>query len=370
MGEAWRLIVDDGAGAAEGLALDEALMTHYARGLPRRAPTLRLYTYRTHCALVGRYQNLEAEVDQAACQRTGTQVSRRPTGGGAIIMGAGQLGVALVDRAPTDRRPKELIEEYSRAITAGLAGLGIEAAFRGKNDLEVDRRKITGMGVYIDDHGAMLFHASVLADLDVTFMLEVLRVPAAKLADKAVAAVHERVTTVTRETGHPYDGARMREVVAAGFTRAFGAELEPAQPDETELGRARTLARERYAAPEWLGERTAIPDGSGSALLKTPAGLMRLYLSTHGDMVKNAVIVGDFAEFPDAVKELESRLRWRRLDAAAVAEAVAASGADQALGVAADDLAAAVLRAGTKANQLAVAAPVRSEGSCYFPDQS
>lgn len=370
MDGAWRLIVDDGAGAAEGLALDEALMARHARGLPRRAPTLRLYTYRTHCALVGRYQNLAAEIDVEACGRTATQVCRRATGGGAIIMGSGQLGVALVDQAPTDRRPRELIEEYSRAIVAGLADLGIAAVFRGKNDLEVAGRKIAGMGVYVDDNGAMLFHASVLADLDVPFMLQVLRIPAAKLADKAVAAVEERVTTVTRETGRAYDGARLRDVVAAGFAQTFGAKLEVGQPEPAEIDRAAVLTRERYAAAAWLNERGVIPDGSGSALLKTPAGLMRLYLSTHGDVVKSAVIVGDFAEFPAAVTDLESRLRWQRLDGSAVRDAVAQSGADRALGVAADDIAAAVLHAGGRASQLAAAAPVRSAGSCYFPDQS
>ena len=49
-----RLITDEGAGAAEGLALDEALMARYARGQPGQPPTLRLYTYRSHCALVER----------------------------------------------------------------------------------------------------------------------------------------------------------------------------------------------------------------------------------------------------------------------------------------------------------------------------
>ena len=95
----WRLLNDDNADAAGGLALDEALMARYARGEPPAPPTLRLYTYRTHCALIGRYQNLDAEVDLEACRETGTQVSRRPTGGGAIIMGAGQLGVALTAAA-------------------------------------------------------------------------------------------------------------------------------------------------------------------------------------------------------------------------------------------------------------------------------
>lgn len=370
MPDRWRLLTDDGAGGAEGLALDEALMARYARGMPPQPPTLRLYTYRNHCALVGRYQNLEAEVDLEACRRTGTEVSRRPTGGGAIIMGAGQLGLALVDRVPGDKSPREIIQDCSAAIVAGLAELGIEAGFRGKNDLEVAGRKIAGLGLYVDEQGGMLFHASVLADLDVDFMLQTLRIPAAKLADKAAGAVRERVTTVTRETGRPYDGAAVREAVQLGFVKAFGAEFEAGRPEESELARAAVLAQERYTAQSWLSERSVVPDGSGSAVLKTPAGLMRLYLSTHGDLVKSAVIVGDFAELPSAVVQLESDLRWQRLSPEAVTRVVTSSGAHRALDVAVDQIAQTVLAAGRRASVLAAAAPVRSAGSCYFPDQS
>ena len=113
-------------------------------------------------------------------------------------------------------------------MTAGLAGLGITAVFRGKNDLEAGGRKIAGLGLYLDPAGAMLFHASVLAGLDIGFMLRVLRIPAAKLADKAAAAVAERVTTVTGETGRRWDGAMLRHLIASGFSTAFGAVLEPA----------------------------------------------------------------------------------------------------------------------------------------------
>ena len=106
MSGAWRLLADDGVGAAEGLALDEALMARYRHEAQKSAPTLRLYSYRDHCALIGRYQNLNAEVDLAACRRTDTQVSRRLTGGGAIVMGAGQLGVAYLDRCRAGERPR------------------------------------------------------------------------------------------------------------------------------------------------------------------------------------------------------------------------------------------------------------------------
>jgi lipoate---protein ligase len=367
-GEPWRLLSDDGVSAADGLAVDEALMAAYARGEPPRPPTLRLYTYRTHCALIGRYQNLDAEVDLPACSETGTQVSRRPTGGGAIIMGAGQLGVALVSAAPPGLRPREIIEDLAGGLIAGLDKLGITAVFRGKNDLEAGGRKIAGLGLYLDPAGAMLFHASVLAGLDIAFMLRVLRIPAAKLADKAAAAIAERVTTVTEQDGRPWDGAALRPVIAAGFAAAFGAGLEPAVLDPAERALAADLTASRYAAQPWLTDRSAALDGSGSASLKTPAGLARIYLTTHGDLVKSAIVVGDFNELPAAVTEMESALRWRRLDDRTVGDAVARSGAGPALGVPAGRLAAAVLHAGRQASERLAAAPARSAGSCYFPD--
>ena len=71
---------------------------------------------------------------------------------------------------------------------------------------------------------------------------------------------------------------------------------------------------------------------------------------------------------PAAVPDLEARLRWHRLDYGPVADAVSRSGAASALGVGAGDLVAAVLHAGRQAAERLAAAPVRSEGSCYFPE--
>ncbi len=369
LGGAWRLLVDDGATAARGLALDEALMAAQHRDQPPAPATLRLYTYRDHAALIGRYQHLDAEVDLQACRASGTQVSRRPTGGGAIIMGAAQLGVALTMRAPARQRPRQLIAELSAGVAAGLAELGITASFRGKNDLQVGGRKIAGLGLYVDDSGGLLFHASVLADLDVAFMLQVLAVPAAKLADKAAAAVAERVTTVSRETGQGHTGASIREAIATGFAKQFSLTLEPGEPSAAERALAERLVGERYAHTEWVRASGRVPDGSGSALLKTPAGLVRLYLATHGDLVKSAVFTGDFNDLPDPVLALESALRWDRLSVDAVTRSVRATAAAGALEVGEDALIEAVLRAGRQATTAAAALPVRATGSCYFPDQ-
>ena len=72
-------------------------------------------------------------------------VNRRPTGGGAILMGEDQLGVALMLRHwKGSKAPRELMRHFASALSEGLLVFGIKAQFRGKNDLEVEGRKIGG----------------------------------------------------------------------------------------------------------------------------------------------------------------------------------------------------------------------------------
>lgn len=366
----WRFLFDDGADAAGGLALDEALMARVGGDASPSRPTLRLYTYANHAALVGRYQTLAAEVDVDACSATGTRVSRRPTGGGAIVMGRDQLGVALVLPSP-DTPVRTLIPELGQGVIEGLRRIGVQAEFGGKNDLLVGGRKIAGLGLYSDGRGGLLFHTSLLVDLDVDFMLRVLRIPAAKLADKGVAAVEERVTTVRRELGRPIDVGTVRGVVAEGFAARFEVRLAACQPDEAEQAAADELVERKYANPTWLAEQGAQPDGTGSATFRSPDGLVRVFVAAQGSLVKSAQFTGDFNAVPEGLRQLESSLRWRHLNADTVGGLVAqvrsATGADA--GWRSDeDVVAALLDAGARATSRS-AEPVRTTGSCYFPEQ-
>lgn len=365
----WRLLIDDGVGAADGLATDEALMATYGRDCPPASPTVRLYTYRDHCALVGRHQHLAAEVDLERAAALGIEVNRRPTGGGAIIMGRGQLGVAVVTRAPAAERPRDLLERFARGILAGLGSLGIEAGFRGKNDLEAAGRKIAGLGLYLDGKGGLLFHASVLADLDVALMLSVLRVPAAKLADKAVTAVADRVTTVTRVLGRPFDGPQLRPHVAQGIADVAGVELRPGTLTPAESTRAAELAEEKYRQAAWLEQCSPQPDATASAVVRTPAGLLRAYLAVTGDVLKSVVLTGDGSDLGPAFGRLEAALTWHPLEVEALATTIrtALAGDPAAAGVEPTEVAEALVVAGRRAASRELAAPMRT-GSCYFPE--
>ncbi|TAK63250.1 MAG: lipoate--protein ligase family protein [Dehalococcoidia bacterium] len=326
----WRLITESGVSASFGLAADEYLLGSVARG---GVPALRLYTYRSHVALVGRFQNIEAELRLHECRRIGAEISRRPTGGGAIIMGEDQLGLALVippDGDHADASPADLFPRYAAPVIDALRTFGVEAAFRPKNDVEVAGKKIAGLGVYIDDDGTLLFHASTLVDLDVRLMLSLLNITQEKISDKHIATFEERLTTVRRAAGRAVAVDDVRAAVAASFERAFGLTLEPQPFTGVELRAIGELEAERYANAEWIFARTPPPDATGASIRKTDAGLLRVYVALAGDVIKSALITGDFFGDNRALPDLEARLKWSEASPAAIAAAVAAASVDPA----------------------------------------
>ncbi len=321
----WRLITDDEVSAHFGLAADDVLAQRV--GAHESVPTLRLYTYRSHCALVGRFQNIENELHLDQCADTGVAVNRRPTGGGAILMGADQLGVALTLPGRGDEtysRARALMSRFSAGILVGLTQMGVEARFRRKNDIEVDGKKLVGLGIYRAPSGGLLFHASVLVDLDVELMLRVLNTPFEKITDKEISTVAARVSTIRRELGRKISLDEVRGIVAAGYATAFEVDLKPGIFNAPELEQIEALEGERYLTQAWISRRTVVPDTSGSGKLKTATGLLDVRATLAGPTIKSVFIGGDFFAPDNAIADLEASLRWHTSKADEIRETLAA----------------------------------------------
>ena len=184
----WRYLCEDRVSDSFGLAADEAMAMRVGENLS--SPVLRLYTYHSSSALVGRFQRIENELNLDFCRERKMSVNRRPTGGGAILMGEDQLGVALMLRDWKGyKSPRELMRHFASALCEGLLIFGIKAEFRGKNDLEVEGRKIGGLGIHCNASGGYLLHCSLLVDLDVPLMLRALNVPIEKLEARQLQSI-------------------------------------------------------------------------------------------------------------------------------------------------------------------------------------
>ncbi|NTU82965.1 MAG: hypothetical protein HGA45_26965 [Chloroflexales bacterium] len=323
---AWRLIADDDVTASFGLAADETLTRRV--GMSQSVPTLRLYTYAPHCALVGRFQRLESELRVEYCRANGIPMNRRPTGGGAILMGAGPLGVALMlpgDGEQAYRRARDQMAQVSEGILAGLRALGVAAEFRRKNDIEVNGRKIAGVGIYHAPGSGVLFHASVLVELDVALMLRTLNIPIEKLSDKEIAAVAARTSTVRRELGRAIAVDEVRQAIAAGYASTFGVTLASGDFTAEEREDIAALERDKYLTDAWIFQATAVPDSAAAARLKTPGGLLDIRVALSGRMIKSAFVGGDFFAADNAVADVEARLRWHPAEPEAIAATLRAT---------------------------------------------
>ena len=366
----WRYIQENAVTADYGLATDEFLMNVHS-DKEEKSATLRLYSYKDYCTLVGRFQNIRAELDLEACRNEGFQYGRRLTGGGAIIMGHGQLGLCLATANTFGcANTREMYQLFSTPVIMALAELGIEAKLRGKNDLEVNGKKIAGLGIHANPHGAIQFHTSLLVDLDIPVMLRVLNIPLQKIGDKAqIHKVEQRITTVSREIGRKITVAEVRQFVKNGFETYFQSHLEEQPISPAERLEIEKLEHERYSNEDWIFQNSPQPDMTGMGLKKTAAGLLRTYIALKGETIKSVLITGDFSEQEGLFKYIESQLKWSPLDKDKMAKTVENaflkfSGHDLALTE--KEVADSIWRAALGAMK---EVQYTYQGSCYYPGQ-
>ncbi len=305
-GSSLRLIVDEGVEAASGLAMDEALCNRCAE---TGESVLRLYTYRDHAVLVGRYQRIEAEVDLAAVADRGFALNRRPTGGGTIVMGARQLGVAYAfdGAAPA----KQVLSRFGYLISQGLAQLGIKAALAGKNDLEVGGRKLAGLGIYRSPEGATLCHASILAGIDLEAMAAVLKLPAAKVAAKVERDLARRTVTASELLGRQVSGIEIAEKIAQGWLLGTSsARIGPDRPTSAEEAAAAFLVDAKYGTAEWVLSREGATPLETVATFRAAFGTVDIAMKIAGAAVRDVSVSGDFLEVEPRLLEIPPALRW------------------------------------------------------------
>ena len=208
------------------MALDEVILAAHSLG---QAPnTLRFLQFEPHCTLVGYHQAVEQEIRVEYCRQRGIDINRRLTGGGGLYWDGGALGweiYASQGHPAVAHDVGAMYEQLCVAAAGGLARLGVRAAFRPKNDIEVDGRKISGTGG-TSLGGSFLFQGSLLVDFDVDTMLRALHIPIEKLKDKEIESVKERVTCLRWVLGRVPLLAEVKAALTASFAQALGVRFE------------------------------------------------------------------------------------------------------------------------------------------------
>ena len=271
---------------------------------------------------LGRFQDLELEVDVPECRQRGLPIVRREVGGGAVYLDAGQVFYQLV--LPLSWLGQTY--DYRWLFRLGLDGvalalkrLGINACIRGANDVAVGRRKISGNGAGEVGRAAVVV-GNILLSFDYEAMAAVLRFADEKLRDKAYRSMRDNLVTLS-ELGSSATNLEVAAVLATALTEtlvpAYELEAAPALPQEVRDCLPEVTAR--LTSEAWLMQvhhrreerRLRIRQGLEirENLWKAPGGLLRCHSAVEDGRLAWLALSGDiFVHPPEALAQLEQAL--------------------------------------------------------------
>jgi len=185
-------------------------------------------------------------------------VVRRFTGGGAVYHDAGNLNYAISLKKGHPLVPDAdlqlVFRKLSQGAVEGLRLLGVNAEFQPINDIQVEGKKVSGAAGSIR-WGAVFHHGCILVASDLAILGRVLNVPQVKLADRHVASVQKRVTTVRDELGRNVTTRDVRDGIVRGIESSYSVRLEEGTLTKSELSTAKELYDTKYSKSAWNFEK-------------------------------------------------------------------------------------------------------------------
>jgi lipoate-protein ligase A len=243
----WQLLPEASLPPALHVALDEVLTAEVAAG--RRPPTLRFWGWAAPAVVIGRFQSLRNEVDEAAASAMGVTVVRRMSGGGAMFVQPGATitySLYLPDllvQGVSIRDSYQLLDSWAVEV---FREIGVEAWYQPLNDITSAEGKIAG-AAQARKPGVVMHHTTIAYEMDNDEMMRVLRIGRERLSDKGTPSAAKRVNPLRRQTDLPREAIVHRLV--DGFQSRFGLTADALR--DTELEAARRLAADRYDTEEW-----------------------------------------------------------------------------------------------------------------------
>ena len=235
--------------------------------------------------MVGANQILDIEIDREYALSQGISVVRRSSGGGAIYTDSGTLLFSIILPYSEDMDPKAIANEYfSKHVAGAIAGLGVTASPEGRNDIQIDEKKISGIAQYMK-YGYLCTHGSLLFNADLEKLSRVLTVDQEKIMSKALRSVKSRVTNIA-------DYTEVKDISALKKGLIKQCNSEQKEFDANDLVAIRKIMKEKYESVDWtLGHN---PPFTFRNSYRFKDGKIDILLEVKNGKVEGCSIFGDF----------------------------------------------------------------------------
>lgn len=219
--------------------------------------------------ILGRHQDIYAEVNLKYIREKGIKPARRFSGGGAVYHDGGNLNLTFID---TMSNPD--FNRYIQRIVSMLRQLGVEACPNERKGLNIEGMKISGSAQSIYKE-RVLFHATLLIESDLQQLVQSLDADTEQKGRK-LSGQTSKVASVKSPVANllPFlsQHSTVEEVKAFVF-RYFLSESPlnaPASLSEKHLIEIEALKRSKYQTENWI-YGTAAPAFSLIPAFQTPS---------------------------------------------------------------------------------------------------
>ena len=265
--------------AAFYFSVEEYFMRHVS------APLVMIWQT-SPCIMLGRYQAAAAEINMDFAKQANIQIVRRPSGGGTIFTDEGTF---LYTMSKPGLEAQEAKEAMAELVIEALGKLRLTAELKGRNDILVHGRKISGLAQHAQN-GYLCSHGSILYNADLDTLTQVLRVDDEKIRTKAIRSVRCRVGNLKDYADRPYSTEEFMELFKESYFARFNPKLYVLTNRDYKI--INQIRDEKYGNDSWT--YGCSPKFSFSGSKRFVGGRIEIYLDIIKGNIEACTICGDF----------------------------------------------------------------------------
>jgi lipoate-protein ligase A len=200
--------------------------------------------------VLGRFQELSAEVNVPFCEQNSIQVGRRFTGGGTVFHDEGNLNLTVVTSRQIGKSLNELYEANSAIISNMLEGLGVRSDYVPPNSIEISGKKVSGSAAALGRDFAF-WHASLLVSTNEQMLNDALQPSRLATTSRFIRSKRQPITTLVSALGEHLEIGDMKRRLIDSCETCFGVQLEHDELSSDEELLMKSLYDTKYSRKEW-----------------------------------------------------------------------------------------------------------------------